>query len=292
MKKRLIPVLLLITALLLTAIAPAETVSSETICIGCGAAEDHLCPSCGDYSCRPGYHMQKHGAACIECGEAFCGPYRAKGHVDCPCGVFSCAEDYDPAAHEACYCGAYACQEKYFAVNHAECPGCGLRICGRAYTLTSHEACSGCGMRKCDPYYIEAEHRKCNGCRALYCASEADHTFCMACNRYVCNFMHEYEKFEHKANWKGEYDCLGYPAEPEPLLPPDDGCPGGCGAATPCEQYVCADLKNGECAVNTPTYKCQLKKQGTLHYCTHCTSYVCIKHLEQNTSHTPTTPLS
>lgn len=388
MKKRLIPILMLAAALLLTAIAPAETIAPATACPGCGSTTElhdfctlcdtyscdpdykypeyhepcehcgriccqlgfgsirhepcegcgvwvcdeahgsptkhypckgcglrscteeyragthYLCIDCGAYTCEgdhpascklcfaapcvPAYYNKKHSAACVQCGEAYCGPWSSKGHTACPCGAFSCDEDFVVAEHKKCICGIYACQDKYYSANHARCEGCGLTVCIPAYTHTSHAACSGCGMRKCDPAYDESAHRKCNGCRALLCASEADHSSCPHCQRYVCNFTHEYEKFEHKANWKGEYDCLGYPEPtPAPVLPPENACPGGCGAATPCAQYRCHSYTETGCELRTPIYKCKMA-QGTLQYCSNCRTYQCIAHQCTNTSHQPT----
>lgn len=221
MKKRLIPVLLLIAALLLTAIAPAETTAPETACPGCTEDEIHRsCETCGKYSCENDYFTEKHGALCPGCGERFCGPYRQKGHTACPCGALSCTEDYNPADHQRCACGVYACRDPLFEINHAPCKDCGVKICDIAYGRHSHKLCSGCGMRKCNPEYHADAHDKCNGCRELLCVSENDHTSCPRCNRYVCKAMDNYHKFDHTLDRRGWPNCLEYIEEPEPLTPP------------------------------------------------------------------------
>ena len=135
----------------------------------------------------------------------------------------------------------------------------GLRLCNfSAYGRLNHRLCSGCGMRKCDPEYKAEAHEKCNGCRELLCISKNDHTRCSGCNRYVCSPNDQYEKFNHRVNWRGEYFCVDYREEeeekpepetsPEPVLPPDEDnepenenlCPGGCGQSVvhgKCDAY-------------------------------------------------------
>ena len=289
MKKHLLLVILLISAMLLGSFAPAETVEPETpACGGCGSIEaiHDACELCNTYSCDPDYFAGKHRAICIGCGERFCGPYRQKGHVACPCGALSCAENFDPAAHAKCDCGVYACKDPLFEINHAACEGCGVQICDRAYGRHSHKLCSGCGMRKCDPEYKAEAHEKCNGCRELLCASEHDHTSCRRCRRYVCKASDKYYEHDHSLSWWGWPNCIEYKEEeeetpqPEPVTPPTEGCPGNCGNDSACEKLVCSQSSSSGCLVPTPTYKCQLNEQ--LWYCTHCDKYYCGSHIPNN----------
>lgn len=193
------------------------TEEPETGCPGCGAeAACEACAVCGAYVCEEDFRRIKHNAVCTGCGEAYCGAFHSKGHSVCPCGALSCAEDFDPAAHVKCDCGYYVCEKQIFKTNHSACECCGMKVCADDYATIPHSKCGSCGMHKCDEAYKPEAHKKCNGCHEVLCISEADHSFCEGCKRYVCRELDNYGKYDHRINWKGRWLCLDIEEEPTP----------------------------------------------------------------------------
>lgn len=134
MKKRLIPALLLIAALLLTVIAPAETTETP-VCPGCGTEENHTyCELCDAYDCDPAA-----APICEACGLCPRDPaYMRVSHKVCSgCGMHKCDPAYEAAAHSKCNgCHALLCAGEE---DHSFCPRCNRYACKESDQYDKHD---------------------------------------------------------------------------------------------------------------------------------------------------------
>lgn len=189
MKRRLFPVLLLVAALLLTVIAPAE------------APTDAACESCGVLAWTDPLFETNH-AACEGCGLRNCDPMSArKAHTFCSgCGLRKCDSEYNEDEHMKCAgCRELLCVS---GRNHTHCEGCKRYVCREADHYGDYlHLYNAYGRWTCLDYPEEPEPEQESepeskpeskptpkpACKDGYCSDPTGHSYCEVCERCTEN---------------------------------------------------------------------------------------------------------
>ena len=198
MMKRLIPILLA-AVLLLSVIAPAETVSNLPPPERFSASELLSCPACGILAANDPLFESNH-AACEGCGLRNCEAAHArKAHSFCGgCGMRKCDAAYDEAAHMKCA----GCREQLCASesDHSYCDGCKRYVCRENDHYSDYiHFLNAYGRWTCLDYPEEPAPEEfdpdgqpevlCN-----VCGSAQDHAYCANCGKcaksagYFCTY--------------------------------------------------------------------------------------------------------